>query len=106
MPTRMTAAQVEDVLDAVLAGIEYELRTPPERRTADTYERLALLHRQEAQAWNAYVETLRRRVAWTAGCAAADRAHRLAAGYEHKAVALLQDSGQLWPAEYVAGEVA
>lgn len=106
MPTRVTAAQIEEALDAVLADIEYELRTPPEQRGADTYERLALLHRQEALAWKAYLETLKRRVAWTAACAAADRAHRLAAGYEHKAVALLQDSGQLWPAEYVVGEVA
>ena len=106
MPTRVTAAQIEEALDAALSDIEHELRTPPERRTADTYERLALLHRQEAQAWQAYLELAHRRVAWTAACAAADRSHRLATRYEHKAVALLQDSGQLWPIEYVAGEVA
>lgn len=106
MSAYVTAAQIEEALDAVLADVEYELRTPPERRTAEVYERLALLHQQEAEAWKAYLELCNRRVGWTAACAAADRAHRLATRYEHKAVALLQDSGQLWPTEYVSSEVA
>jgi hypothetical protein len=105
MTTRVTAAQIEEVLDAVMAGVERELRTPPEQRTAATYERLAALHRHEAQAWKAYMEMCRRRIGWTAACAAADRAHQLAVRYQRKAAAL-RGCGEGWSAEHVMGEVA
>lgn len=93
--------QIEATLTVVLDGIEQELRTPPELRGPETYERLAGLHRREAACWKAYLEATGRRMAWLAASAAADRAHQLAECYQSKAAGLLQDSGQLWPAEFV-----
>lgn len=91
-------------LDAVLAGIEHELRTPVEQRSADTYLRLAELHRREGVCWKALLEATGSRLTWLAASAAADRAHQYATRYRDKAAGLLQDSGQLWPAEYVRDE--
>lgn len=101
-----SSKRIEAALDAVLAEVEQELRTMPERRTADTYERLAELHAREAECWNAYVEFARGRLVWLAATAAADRARQLANHYAARAAALLQDAGALWPSEFVRREVA
>lgn len=77
------------------------LQIPGERRDAGTYERLAELHRREAGYWKAYLESTTSRVAWMAAAAAADRARMLARRAELTAITLLQDSGQLVPAEQV-----
>ncbi|MGH9161886.1 MAG: hypothetical protein ACRD2X_18120 [Vicinamibacteraceae bacterium] len=103
---RVTTAQIEEALDAVMAEVERELWVPRERRTAQTYERLAALHHQEASYWKDYLEMSRSRVAWMAAGAAADRAHQLSERYARQAVALLQDLGELWPSEHTAWEAA
>lgn len=97
----VTIAQVEDELTHVLAEIELALRTAPELRTADTYKQLAALHKHETTCWNTYITLTNKRLSWLAASAAADRARHLMQHYEGRAAALLQDAGELWPAEYV-----
>jgi hypothetical protein len=84
---------IEQNLDEIHRQLGRELSTPQTGRDAATYQRLADLHRSEAIWWNEYFATARRRVAWLAASAAADRAHHLAAHYQATADGLAKPGG-------------
>ena len=93
------ADRIAAALDDITRDLEQATRMAD---GVDKYERLSVLFRREAKCWKSYHATLTRRLSWRSAAAAADRAFRLAQYWEARAIAELQDSGQLWPLGRVA----